>query len=128
MFSVGFQTHKHKKVSLLSSHLYVVSSFQACLLDVNYIARLVAVSSEVDGFQPSAKVLKPIKITIDQIVVTNLNTSVNLDFNYCSLFMTHKETGGRSPIYVLHSPIYTCLTTMDLSLWTFITLIPYTRL
>lgn len=128
MFSVGFQTHRHKKVSLLSSHLYMVSSFRACSLDVNYIAWLVAMSSEVDGFQPSAKGLKPIKITIDQIVVTNLNTSVNLDFNSCTPFMIHKETSGRSPIYMLPSPFHKCLTTMNLSLCIFITLIPYTCL
>lgn len=54
MFSVGLQTLRHKKVSLLSSHLCMVSSFHDCSLDVDYIAWFVAVSSGVDGFLQKA--------------------------------------------------------------------------
>lgn len=125
MFSVGFQTHRHKK-SFISFFSLIHGIQLSCLLDVDYTAWLVAVPSEVDGFQTYARSLKPIKITTDQTVVTNLNTSVNPDFNCCNSFVTHKETGGRNPIYMLPSPIHTCLTTMDLSLWTFISLKPYT--
>ena len=71
--------HSMREMSLLSSHLHTVSSLCTCSLDVDYIAWHVAVSSEVDGFQPSAKGPKPFKINIAQIVVTNLNTSVTLD-------------------------------------------------
>lgn len=77
-FQWGFRLiHSVCKVSLLSSHLHTVSSFCTCSLAMDCIAWLVFLSSKVSEFQPSANCLKPVKINIAEIVVKNLNTSVN---------------------------------------------------